>query len=106
MFGREPALVIGLIGALVTLAVGFGLPVTPEQVGLINAFVIAAVSFATRTQVTPASNALGEEGYLGALAHKVEDAIEHSKEKGQSAVSILLIVLLVLVIFFVADRLF
>lgn len=50
----EPAVIIGFINAAIALAVGFGLPVSPEQVGLISAFVAAALGFWTRSQVKPA----------------------------------------------------
>jgi hypothetical protein len=55
MFGREPALIIGVVQALVALAVGFGLDITEEQVGLILAGVAAVLALVTRSQVTPAS---------------------------------------------------
>lgn len=51
LFGREPALIIGAIGALIALGVGFGLPVTPAQVGLIMAAVAAILAVVTRSQV-------------------------------------------------------
>ena len=51
---REPALIIGLVNALIALAVGFGLPVTSAQVGLINAAVAAILAVILRTQVSPA----------------------------------------------------
>jgi hypothetical protein len=53
MFGREPALWLGLVSAVIALAVGFGLNVTPEQIGLIMAAVSAIIAFVTRSQVTP-----------------------------------------------------
>ena len=53
MFGREPALIIGVVQAIVALAVGFGLDVTEEQVGLILAATAAVLAFVTRSQVTP-----------------------------------------------------
>ena len=52
MFSREPAVIIGLVNALIALAVGFGLHVTPAQVGLINAAVTAILSLVTRSQVS------------------------------------------------------
>lgn len=55
MFNREPALWIGLLNAFIALAVGFGLSITPEQVGLVNAVVAAVASVVTRSQVRPAS---------------------------------------------------
>jgi hypothetical protein len=57
MLGREPALILGLVNALLAVAVGFGLQVTPEQVGLINAAVAAVLAVITRSQVTPTGDA-------------------------------------------------
>lgn len=56
MWPREPALWIGAISALIALAVGFGLPITPQQVGLIMAAVSAVLAFVTRSQVSPAAD--------------------------------------------------
>lgn len=50
---NEPALALGVVQAVIALAVGFGLPVTPEQVGLIVAFTAAVLSWVTRSNVTP-----------------------------------------------------
>jgi len=50
---NEPALVLGAVQAFIALAIGFGLQLTPEQVGLIVAFTAAVLSVVTRTQVTP-----------------------------------------------------
>jgi len=57
MFGREPAVIMGLVGAAVALGVGFGLPITPQQVGLIMAFTSAVLAFVTRSQVVPTATA-------------------------------------------------
>lgn len=51
MFGKEPAVILGLVGAAIALGVGFGLPVTPAQVGLIMAFISAVLAVITRWQV-------------------------------------------------------
>ena len=53
IFNREPALVLGAVNALIMLAVGFGLSLTPEQVVLINVAVAAVVSVIVRSKVTP-----------------------------------------------------
>lgn len=53
LLGREPALILGAINAILAVAVGFGLAVTPEQVGLINAACAALVAVIVRAQVTP-----------------------------------------------------
>ncbi len=54
MFGREPALWIGAANAVLAVAVGFGLPINPTQVGLINAAVAGILAVVTRTKVSPA----------------------------------------------------
>lgn len=54
---KEPAIILGLVGALIALGVGFGLPVTPAQVGLIMAAVSAILAFVMRTQVVPTEKA-------------------------------------------------
>ena len=50
---QEPALTLGLVQALIALAVGFGLDITGEQVALIVAFTAAVLSWVTRSNVTP-----------------------------------------------------
>lgn len=61
MFGREPALILGFIGAAIALAVGFGLKVSGEQINLIMVFAAAAITLftgiATRSQVVPTEKA-------------------------------------------------
>jgi hypothetical protein len=52
-FKKEPAAWIAVISAGIALAVGFGLNVTEEQVGLILAFVNVAAGLFVRSQVTP-----------------------------------------------------
>ena len=56
LWGREPALILGAVAALIMLAVGFGLPVTPEQVALINSAVAAVVAVLVRRKVTPVAD--------------------------------------------------
>ena len=53
IFGREPALVLGLIQAGLALAIGFGLQLTGDQVALIMAFSSAVVAVIVRQNVTP-----------------------------------------------------
>lgn len=50
----EPAVVIALIGAALTVAVAFGVSLSDAQLGAISAFVTVLVGFVTRSQVTPA----------------------------------------------------
>lgn len=53
LWGREPAMILGLLQAVLALAVGFGLTLTGEQVGLIMALAAALLAVVTRSQVTP-----------------------------------------------------
>lgn len=53
IFGREPVLFLGAVGALLNLAVAFGLPVSAEQLSVANIAVAAVVSFFARSKVTP-----------------------------------------------------
>lgn len=55
IFGREPALILGFLAALLALGIGFGLDLTTEQVGLIMAAASALVGVITRSVVTPTS---------------------------------------------------
>ena len=53
---REPALVTGLVGAVIALGVSFGLELSGEQTGAIMALVSAILAVVTRQQVTPYTN--------------------------------------------------
>lgn len=53
IFGREPALILGLVQAGLALAVGFGLNLDGQQVALIMGFAAALVSVIVRQRVTP-----------------------------------------------------
>lgn len=59
---NEPAVILGLIQAVVALLVGFGLDITAEQVGLISATAAAVVAFVIRQQVSPANSTLLQRG--------------------------------------------
>lgn len=53
IFGREPALILGLVQTLLALGIGFGLDLTGEQVALVLAASAAVLAVITRSQVTP-----------------------------------------------------
>jgi len=53
IWNREPALILGALQALIAVAVGFGLDLSPEQVSLILAASAAVLALVTRSQVTP-----------------------------------------------------
>lgn len=55
IWGREPALILGLVQAALALAVGFGLNLDGQQVALVMAFSAALLSVVVRQRVTPAS---------------------------------------------------
>ncbi len=53
IFDREPALILGAIGAIITLVTAFGLDLDAEQVAGINAGAVAILSLIVRQKVTP-----------------------------------------------------
>lgn len=53
LWNREPALVLSVISAFISLAISFGLDLTTDQVGAIMAVCAALIGFAIRSQVTP-----------------------------------------------------
>jgi len=53
IFNREPALILAAVAALISLAVGFGLDWTGEQVSLVMVAVQAIVGVIVRQKVTP-----------------------------------------------------
>jgi hypothetical protein len=52
IFGREPAVFLSGVGALVTLALALGLKLTDIQLAGINTAVVAIVAFCVRQSVT------------------------------------------------------
>lgn len=68
VLNREPALIVGAVNALIALAVGFGLDIDPEQVGLINAAVAAVLSVVVRQQVSPVGREPSERGQANLAA--------------------------------------
>lgn len=52
-FSAEPAVWIGIIDAVIMLAVTFGLPLTSEQKGAIDALLAVLASVVIRSQVVP-----------------------------------------------------
>lgn len=53
IFGREPALIAGLVNAVLALLITFGMHLTNEQVGAIMAVVNIALALLVRQNVTP-----------------------------------------------------
>ncbi len=52
LWDAEPAALLGIVSAGIALAVGFGAPITTQQMGLIMSFVSAVVAVITRSKVT------------------------------------------------------
>lgn len=50
---KEPALLLGLVQAVLALVVAFGLDLSPEQIGAVLAATAALLSVVTRSKVTP-----------------------------------------------------
>jgi len=55
LWGREPAMVVSFVQAVLVLAVVFGLRLTPEQTGAILAVLALGLGLLTRSQVSPAA---------------------------------------------------
>lgn len=53
LWGREPAMVLALVGAIISLAVSFGLHLTAEQTGAIMAVTQLVLGLITRQKVSP-----------------------------------------------------
>lgn len=53
LWGREPALIIGAVQAILALALAFGLRLSVEQTGAILAATAAVLAVVTRSQVSP-----------------------------------------------------
>lgn len=51
---REPALVAGIVQALLALLLAFGVPLTDEQVGAVLALSAAVLALLVRARVHPA----------------------------------------------------
>ena len=53
LWGREPALLVAALGALIALGVSFGLDLSSGQVGAIMTAVSAVLGVVTRSRVSP-----------------------------------------------------
>jgi hypothetical protein len=54
LWGREPAMVLAFVQAVIVLAVSFGLQLSPEQTGAILALTAVVLGLWTRSKVSPA----------------------------------------------------
>ena len=53
IWGREPAMVLALVQAVIALVVAFGLSLEPDQIGAILAVTAVVLGLITRSQVSP-----------------------------------------------------
>jgi hypothetical protein len=53
LWGREPAMVLALVQAVIVLGVAFGLKLSAEQTGAILAVTALVLGLVTRSQVSP-----------------------------------------------------
>jgi len=54
LWGREPAMVLALVQAVLALVVAFGLSLEPDQIGAILAATAVILGLITRSKVSPA----------------------------------------------------
>jgi hypothetical protein len=59
LWGREPAMVLALVQAVIVLGVSFGLALTTEQTGAILALTAVVLGLLTRSQVFPTKSTAG-----------------------------------------------
>jgi uncharacterized membrane protein YphA (DoxX/SURF4 family) len=67
MFDRiknEPAVVAGVVQALLGLLLAFGVNLSTEQVGAVMAVTAALLALVVRSQVTPTRKPAGESGQI------------------------------------------
>jgi hypothetical protein len=55
IWGREPAMVLALVQALIALVVAFGLNLAPDQIGALLALTAVILGLITRSRVSPVS---------------------------------------------------
>ena len=55
IWGREPAMVLALVQAVIALVAAFGLSLEPVQIGAILAVTAVILGLITRSQVSPAT---------------------------------------------------
>jgi hypothetical protein len=53
IWGREPAMVLALVQAVIALVVAFGLQLAPDQIGAILAVAAVVLGRITRSRVSP-----------------------------------------------------
>jgi hypothetical protein len=53
IWGREPAMVLALVQAVIALVVAFGLNLAPDQIGAILAVTAVILGLITRSRVSP-----------------------------------------------------
>ena len=56
IFGREPAMVLALVQAVLALVVAFGLNLAPDQIGAILAVTAVILGLITRSRVSPSTS--------------------------------------------------
>jgi hypothetical protein len=54
IWGREPAMLLALVQAVIALVVAFGLNLAPDQIGAILAVTAVILGLITRSRVSPA----------------------------------------------------
>ena len=72
---REPALVAGLVQAVLALLVAFGLDLTGEQTASILAVTAALLAVLTRAQVTPYADVLEHRDGTEVVAGPANDLV-------------------------------
>ena len=56
LWGSEPVVITGIIGAVLGLLASFNLGLTPDQIAAIDAVIVAVSVLIARSQVTPGAS--------------------------------------------------
>lgn len=64
IFSKEPALIIGVVQAVIVLGVSFGLHLSTEQTGAILTATTAVLAIVTRQSVVAPANVVAEAAKL------------------------------------------
>ncbi len=91
LWNREPALILGALGALLSLGLAFGLTITPGQIGAIMAAASAIIALITRQTVTSPQSL---QDMTPATLAKAQDAAQPVKDTIRKLPVVLLVCVL------------
>ncbi len=91
LWSKEPTMILAVVSAGLAMGMGFGLPVTPQQMGLIMAFAAAVLGLINRAQVTSPQTL---QDMTPATLAKAQDAAQPVKDTIRKLPVVLLVCVL------------